>query len=596
MSAPTIVHLSPSDAVDEGSDSASLSSDSNDEEETFSDWVDDARPCQSLFDAKKELPNAEQAFEWDKKQFGVDIREVSRRLGLEADVYGWIRLVNWIRREKPTPESVLALQDAKGFEGEEYLKPVVEDDPVLQFQGGGENWSDSESEGPTASAEKRVAQLEKKLAVAKQEFADYRSLVGRQLGGDFAALRAAFDEPGPSKKDLKAATDDDSHYFDSYGENDIHAVMLQDKVRTSTYAQFILSNSALFSGATVLDVGCGTGILSLFAARAGAKRVYAVDASKGIVSRAKEIVKVNKLDEIITVVEGKVEDVVLPGLEQGEKVDVIISEWMGYALLYESMLDSVLVARDRFLKPGGVMAPSQCRMMLALCDPVEVRKERVEFWDDVYGFDLSVMQAPVYTDSVVDIIPPTALLSSAACIKDLHLSTLSPSQLNFAAAFTLTSTADKRQKVHAFVLYFDTFFLPSSGALDSAEQVKIIREGDAILADVWPLGAGVGRPVPLRRASTKSSTLSPTVERSVPPEITSFSTGPQSVPTHWKQTLFLLKEPVGVVEGTKISGTFHCTKSDVNSRELDVEIHYHVVPQDAEGGKVETVVQMYKVR
>jgi hypothetical protein len=58
---------------------------------------------------------------------------------------------------------------------------------------------------------------------------------------------------------------------------------------------------------------------------------------------------------------------------------------MGYALLYESMLDSVLGARDRFLCPSGVMAPSQCRLMLGLCDASEVVKERVEFWNDIYG-------------------------------------------------------------------------------------------------------------------------------------------------------------------------------------------------------------------
>ena len=58
---------------------------------------------------------------------------------------------------------------------------------------------------------------------------------------------------------------------------------------------------------------------------------------------------------------------------------------MGYALLYESMLDSVLHARDRFLKVGGVMAPSQTKMMFALCEASELFKERIGFWCDVYG-------------------------------------------------------------------------------------------------------------------------------------------------------------------------------------------------------------------
>ena len=85
-----------------------------------------------------------------------------------------------------------------------------------------------------------------------------------------------------------------------------------------------------------------------------------------------------------SVIHGKVEEISLP--DDVDHVDIIISEWMGYALLYESMLDSVLHARDRFLRPnGGVMAPSQCRMMLALCEGSEIMKDRVDFWNDVYG-------------------------------------------------------------------------------------------------------------------------------------------------------------------------------------------------------------------
>lgn len=77
--------------------------------------------------------------------------------------------------------------------------------------------------------------------------------------------------------------------------------MIQDRVRTSTYASFILRNPTLFQDAVVLDVGCGTGILSLFAAKGGAKKVYAIDASD-IAEKAEQIVKTNGLDHIITYV------------------------------------------------------------------------------------------------------------------------------------------------------------------------------------------------------------------------------------------------------------------------------------------------------
>jgi len=85
----------------------------------------------------------------------------------------------------------------------------------------------------------------------------------------------------------------------SYSE--IHAVMIQDRVRTASYASFILKNPLLFKDATVLDVGCGTGILSLFAAKSGARKVYAVDASD-IAEKAEKIVRANDLEDIITCV------------------------------------------------------------------------------------------------------------------------------------------------------------------------------------------------------------------------------------------------------------------------------------------------------
>ena len=131
-------------------------------------------------------------------------------------------------------------------------------------------------------------------------------------------------------------------------------------------------------------------------------------------------------------IQGKIEDITLPdGVTQ---VDVIISEWMGYALLYESMLDSVLVARDRFLRPGGVLAPSQCRMMLSLCEGADIYKDRVGMWDDVYGewrisrarvwsvndvigFDMSAMKEEVYGEAIVDIVKPEKLVSDPVIIK-----------------------------------------------------------------------------------------------------------------------------------------------------------------------------------
>ena len=70
-------------------------------------------------------------------------------------------------------------------------------------------------------------------------------------------------------EDATATSSD--YYSDSYAHFGIHEEMLKDEVRTRSYMNAILQNKHLFKGKVVLDVGCGTGILCMFAAKAGAK-------------------------------------------------------------------------------------------------------------------------------------------------------------------------------------------------------------------------------------------------------------------------------------------------------------------------------------
>jgi predicted RNA methylase len=150
----------------------------------------------------------------------------------------------------------------------------------------------------------------------------------------------------------------DTAYFNNYGHKEIHDEMLNDKIRCEAYKNAI---TASVKGKIVLDVGAGTGFLSVIAAKAGATCVYAVEYSE-TAEYARQFISDNGCTEKITLIKKRMEDVDILDVPQ---VDVIISEWMGYFLLYENMLPSVIDARKRFLKKDGIMLPCEGRIYIA---------------------------------------------------------------------------------------------------------------------------------------------------------------------------------------------------------------------------------------
>ncbi|KAA8580208.1 hypothetical protein FQN60_005743 [Etheostoma spectabile] len=224
------------------------------------------------------------------------------------------------------------------------------------------------------------------------------------------------------------------YYFDSYAHFGIHEEMLKDEVRTLTYRNAMYHNKHVFKDKIVLDVGSGTGILCMFAANAGAKHVYGIECSS-ISEYSEKIIKSNHLHNVITIFKGKVEEVELPV----EKVDIIISEWMGYCLFYESMLNTVIFARDKWLKPGGLMFPDRATLYVVAIEDRQYKDFKIHWWENVYGFDMSCIRNVAIKEPLVDVVDPKLV--------EVDIYTVKPEDLSFTSAFCLQ--IQRNDYVHA---------------------------------------------------------------------------------------------------------------------------------------------------
>jgi len=226
-------------------------------------------------------------------------------------------------------------------------------------------------------------------------------------------------------------------------------------------------------------------------------------------------VKDNNLEEVVTLIKGKVEEVVLP--DGIEKVDVIISEWMGYCLLYESMLQTVIFARDKWLKPDGVILPDKATISLIAIEDAEYKDDKINFWDSVQGFNMSCIKKVAIQEPLVDVVDPKQIMSTTSRVLTIDINTVKEEDLSFKVPFRLIATRD--DYCHAIVAYFDIEFT-------------------RCLKKIY------------------------------------FSTGPTSQYTHWKQTVFYLNEVLSIKKGEEIKGEFSCKPNAKNPRDLDIAIDY----------------------
>ncbi len=243
--------------------------------------------------------------------------------------------------------------------------------------------------------------------------------------------------------------------------------------------------------------------------------MYAVEGSS-LSYVCEDIVIQNGYSEKITVLHGRAEDVDLP---PGVKADIMISEWMGFYLLHESMLASLIRARDRWLKPLGSMVPSEASLYLCPVSMKEYCKDHFDYWKNVYGFDMSPMipmaRLATVTQPKITTLKPEQCLAPAEEVRHLDLKFVTEeeiSSISGALEFKIT----KNSVLHGFGCWFDVEF-------EGSQCVKL-------------------------------------------------DTGPESPITHWQQTVIMLPESLLVNKEEIINCNISLEQDALNGRRYNITI------------------------
>ncbi|POW08486.1 hypothetical protein PSHT_09516 [Puccinia striiformis] len=396
------IHCEP---TPDGLDFASSDEDQDEIDDQWDDWVEDeSTPTFTLIHPPIMAPTVEAALQHDMKTHEFCFRSLIRRLKLDA--IGRIKF-GCVKTRR------------NGYDFDEELDF---EEPTTTAQ--------TASANSEADQSKQLIDLNQRLLATQQELEKLRVLVTRTIRDDADSTLSKPSRTNGSKK-LLPSRDDDTHYFSSYAHDVIHAAMIQDQVRTNSYRDFITSNPEIFKDKRVMDIGCGTGILSFFAAQAGAKKVFAIDASD-IAVNAAEHMKKNGVADRVTVIKKKVEE-----------------------------LDLTLLTLGTLRKRSFLKLPAKEALWRLRNVPFEwlvgekSRGGKIRFGPQLSGKDL---------------------LTNTAALRDIHTSIMPPKATDcipFVTDFNLRSNEEilESKMLYGFVVWFDTFFtvdgrLVAGGALD----------------------------------------------------------------------------------------------------------------------------------
>jgi protein arginine N-methyltransferase 7 len=193
---------------------------------------------------------------------------------------------------------------------------------------------------------------------------------------------------------------------------------LRDEARHAIYDRVL--RRTLAAGGRVLEIGAGTGLFAMMAARAGADEVITCERRPAVAHAARAVIARNGLAETVSVV-GKASTELEIGVDLTGQADVLVWDNLANDMMGAGALPALEDAVRRLVKPGGQVIPARCAIMAALAEDGELDRRVL---GDVEGFDLSPFNAvaqPVYTHRTSSEL--LAIRSSAAMLFDFDFRT-----------------------------------------------------------------------------------------------------------------------------------------------------------------------------
>jgi protein arginine N-methyltransferase 1 len=256
--------------------------------------------------------------------------------------------------------------------------------------------------------------------------------------------------------------------------------MIRDRVRMDAYAAAL--REAIRPGATVVDIGAGTGIMACLACRFGAARVYAIEPAD-VIEVAAEIARANGFAERIRFIQAPSTAVTLP-----ERVDVIVSDLRGVLPPLRRHLPSIIDACGRWLKPGGVLIPRRDVLRVAVAASRRLYDAHVTPWErNDYGLDMQAASRLETNAWRKCHAVPGELLAPPERLATLDYRTIEGANLGGEARWTI----GRGGTAHGLLVWFDAE-LSSTAAFTNAPGAPEAIYGQAFFPWPSPVTLAVG--------------------------------------------------------------------------------------------------------